>query len=74
MQINEFPPGPVRADAFGRDSLSLRGLIDALTDIAAANPAMLDAPVWVDGQTIFKPARNVIVNAQRRAVIEVHHV
>lgn len=60
-------------DAFGRQAMTMGELIQTLTDHAALNPDFLDAPVWVEGERLFKPVRNVMVTSQRRTVLQVHH-
>lgn len=60
-------------DAFGRQSMTLRELREALDDIAAQFPDLLDQPVWSDNRDLYKPVRNVLVTQQRRTVLELHH-
>lgn len=64
----------MEANAFGRPSLSLRQLKEAVDDIVASNPEMLDQPVWVDSLPIYKPVKNVILTHDRKTILEVHHV
>lgn len=64
----------MEANAFGRPSLSLRQLKEAVDDIVAAHPEMLDQPVWVDSMPVYKPVKNVLLTHDRRTILEVHHV
>lgn len=60
-------------DAFGRPAMSLRELKEAIDDISKQFPLLLDAPVWADDIQLYKPVKNVLVNAQGRTILELHH-
>lgn len=60
-------------DAFGYRSLTLDELIEALTDIRQIVGPGAPVPVWVQGQAVYKPVKNVIMNGLGRIILEVHH-
>lgn len=60
-------------DAFGRQSMTLAELREALDDIAKQFPHLLNEPVWADNRDLYKPVRNVLVTQQGRTILEVHH-
>ncbi len=60
-------------DINGYCSLSLREIEEAVGDVVTMDPSLLYGPVWVKGQRLYHPVRNVLLMPGRKLILEIHH-